>query len=232
MRVVGVRQRDRDHASRPRLHSSSTAARTAAAIAAGPCPAEVFARARRSRRPASSRAQACAVARHRAVERGGVVRIVAGDHLQQAAASSSAVRPNGPDLIERRGERDHAVARDAAVGRLDADDAAERRRLADRAAGVGAERAGAQRRRRRPRPSRPTSRPARASRSHGLRTGPYARVLVRRAHGELVHVELAERGPRPPLAGARDGVPSYGGTQPSRILRRAVVSRPSVTKSP
>ena len=44
------------------------------------------------------------------------------------------------DLIERRGERQQAVAGDAAVGRLQADDAAERRRLADRSAGVGAER--------------------------------------------------------------------------------------------
>ena len=41
-------------------------------------------------------------------------------------------------LVEARGERDHAVARHAAVGRLDAREVGQRRRLADRAAGVGA----------------------------------------------------------------------------------------------
>ena len=39
-------------------------------------------------------------------------------------------------LIERRGERDHAIARAAPIGRLDADRAGERGGLADRAAGV------------------------------------------------------------------------------------------------
>ena len=43
------------------------------------------------------------------------------------------------DLIEARGEGDQAVARNAAVGRLEADDVAERGRLADRAAGIAAE---------------------------------------------------------------------------------------------
>ena len=44
------------------------------------------------------------------------------------------------DLVERRGERDESVARDEAVAGLQPDDAAERGRLADGAAGVGAER--------------------------------------------------------------------------------------------
>ena len=44
------------------------------------------------------------------------------------------------DLIERRGERQQAVARDAAVGRLEADDAAEPGGLPNRSAGVRAER--------------------------------------------------------------------------------------------
>ena len=47
-----------------------------------------------------------------------------------------------PALVERRGEGDHAVARHRAVGRLQPDDSAQRRRLADRAAGVGADRPG------------------------------------------------------------------------------------------
>ena len=45
-------------------------------------------------------------------------------------------------LVERGGEGDHPVARDRAVGGLQADDPAERGGLADRAAGVGADRAG------------------------------------------------------------------------------------------
>ena len=46
----------------------------------------------------------------------------------------------GADLVERRGERHQAVARHPPVGGLQADDAAQRGGLADRAAGVGAER--------------------------------------------------------------------------------------------
>ena len=49
-----------------------------------------------------------------------------------------------PALVERGGEGDHPVARDRAVGRLQADDPAERGGLADRAAGVGADRPGRQ----------------------------------------------------------------------------------------
>ena len=47
-------------------------------------------------------------------------------------------------LVERRGEGDHAVARDRAVGGLEPHDPAERGRLSDRAAGVGADRPGCQ----------------------------------------------------------------------------------------
>ena len=43
------------------------------------------------------------------------------------------------DLVERRGEGDQAVAGNAAVGRLDADDAAEGGRLPDGATGIGAQ---------------------------------------------------------------------------------------------
>ena len=43
-------------------------------------------------------------------------------------------------LVERGGERDHPVAADRAVGRLHADDPAQRGGLADRAAGVGPDR--------------------------------------------------------------------------------------------
>ena len=77
-----------------------------------------------------------------------------------------------PALVERGGEGDHPVARDRAVGRLQADDPAERRRLADRAAGVGADRAGREAAARPRRPSRRRSRLVRAPRSCGLSTGP------------------------------------------------------------
>ena len=70
---------------------------------------------------------------------GRIARIVAGEHFQQQGAVFGRV-PQRADLIERAGERDQAIAADAAVGRLQAGDAAERRRLADRAAGVGADR--------------------------------------------------------------------------------------------
>ena len=46
------------------------------------------------------------------------------------------------DLIDARSERHEAVAADAAVGRLQSDDAAERGRLAHRTAGFRAERRG------------------------------------------------------------------------------------------
>ena len=95
-----------------------------------------------------------------------------------------------PDLVERRGVGDHAVAGDPAVGRLEADDAAVRRRLADRAAGVGAERAEALAARPPPPPSRPTSRPGRASCPTGCGSPPKRRVLGRRAHRELVQLVL------------------------------------------
>jgi hypothetical protein len=44
------------------------------------------------------------------------------------------------DLIERRGEGDEPETADAPIGGLDADDAAERRGLTHRAAGLRAER--------------------------------------------------------------------------------------------
>ena len=75
-------------------------------------------------------------------------------------------------LVERRGEGDHPVAADRAVGRLEADDPAQRGGLADRAAGVGADRprrgaggdgGGASRR---------DEPPGTRVRSHGLSVGP------------------------------------------------------------
>ena len=101
-----------------------------------------------------------------------------------------------PGLIERGGKRDDAPARAAAIGRLDADGRGERRRLADRAAGVGRGRAHAEQRRHRR--GRAAGRAARHQRGVGALAPPRidhraeARGLVRRAHRELVIVELAE----------------------------------------
>ena len=75
------------------------------------------------------------------------------------------------DLVERAGERDQAVAADPAVGRLQPDDAADGGRLADRAAGIGAQRQGA-------RPAAtaaaepPDEPPGTRVSSQGLRVGP------------------------------------------------------------
>ena len=55
------------------------------------------------------------------------------------ARRPSTVRVNGPTWSSEEAKAISAVAGHAAVGRLEADDAAERGRLADRAAGVGAE---------------------------------------------------------------------------------------------
>ena len=53
------------------------------------------------------------------------------------------------DLIERLREGDQAITRDAAISWLQPDNAAQRRRLADGAAGIGAQRGTAHSRRQR-----------------------------------------------------------------------------------
>jgi hypothetical protein len=98
---------------------------------------------------------------------------------------------NHAGLVEARGERDHAVARYAAVGRLDADRTGQRRGLTNRATRI-----------------RPGGGGHEAGRHGGCRTARRAagrtleipRVpdraeiarLVRGAHRELVHVGFAE----------------------------------------
>ena len=108
-----------------------------------------------------------------------------------SAAASLHVAGERTDLVERAGEGDQAVAADRAVGGLQAHHAAQRGRLADGAAGVGAEgpggfgggdagggaATGAAR--------HPVEVP-------GVVRGLIGRVLGGAAHGELVHVELAQ----------------------------------------
>ena len=152
-------------------------------------------------------------------------------------AASRTVLAIGPGLIERRRERDDAPARAAAVGRLDADGAGQRRRLADRAAGIGrgggeAEIGGDGRRRAARRaaghelvgvslPSLPLRRQGDDDRAEGAR-------LVRRAHGELVVVELAEHdGAGVPQVLRRRSIHTCG-LKSSRIFEHAVVRTPLV----
>jgi hypothetical protein len=96
-------------------------------------------------------------------------------------------------LVERGRERHEAVARDPAVGRLGPDGAGDGCRLADRAAGVGAD--GQRRLEEATTAARATAGaagdalevPRVVARAVGA-------VLGRGAHGELVHVRLAEDG--------------------------------------
>ena len=89
---------------------------------------------RRRRRAAPPRRR-----RDRRVDGGRVERVVAGDdRVQQRGVQDGARARAG--LVERGGERDQAVARDAAVRRLHADRAGDGGGLADRPAGVGADR--------------------------------------------------------------------------------------------
>ena len=81
------------------------------------------------------------VIRDRAVGACRVLRIVAGNRLQQDRAILDRPR-HRPGMIEGEGIGVDAGAADQTVSRFQADDAAQRRRAADRAAGIGAERAG------------------------------------------------------------------------------------------
>ena len=75
----------------------------------------------------------------RQTERGRVAGVVADEVTQQQRRVGDRARQRTA-LVQRGGERDHAVAGDRAVGRLQSDDAAQRRRLTDRPAGVRADR--------------------------------------------------------------------------------------------
>src|SRR5208283_4544207 len=114
------------------------------------------------------------------------------------------------DLIETRGESNEPVPRDAAVRRLEADEIAERGRLANRTAGVAAHTdrrfAGGHRR------GRTAARTARdAGEVVRVLRNAERRVLARTAHRELIHVRFADRhatGVEQTLHGSR-GVRGY-----------------------
>ena len=97
-----------------------------------------------------------------------------------------------PDVIEARGEQHDTGARDPAVGRLEPQDAAERRRDADRAVRVGAEtQRNEARRDRRRGAARRAAGHARGVVRVARRT--VVRVLGREAERILVHVETADQ---------------------------------------
>ena len=97
----------------------------------------------------------------------------------------------GPGLVQRGRQRDQPVAAHPAVRRLDADRAGDGGRLPDRAAGVGADRD--RRLERRDRRRRAAAGAAGdAVEVPGVVGRAEGRVLGRAAHGELVHVRLAE----------------------------------------
>ncbi len=130
--------------------------------------------------------------RHAALDAGrGRVAGIAPDHRAEQQGRVGHVTGERPALVERRGEGDHPRAGDRSVGGLEPDDAAERRRLADRAAGVGADRTRSQASRHGG--GRSAGGPARdAIEVPGVADVAVGGVLVRRAHRELVHVGLAE----------------------------------------
>ncbi len=110
----------------------------------------------------------------------------------RSSAASADVARERADLVQAGAVGDEAVAADAAVGGLQADDAAERGRLADGAAGVAAEgrrsQAGGHGR------GRAAGGAARdAARVPGVAGEAGGARLGRRAHRELVHVGLAEQ---------------------------------------
>ena len=139
----------------------------------------------------------------------GRVFIVAPGHRTQHDRGVAHGSRQRSRLIERGSERHHAIARAAPVSRLDADNAGEGGRLADGPAGVGRRRRQAQmrghRRRRAARRSawrQEAALVARQCRAR-LRDAPIGRQprrgdrainrrLIRRAHGELIHVGFAQ----------------------------------------
>ena len=89
----------------------------------------------------------------------GVLGVEPGKHLGEQRRVLDAAREH-TDMIERARQHQRTGARNEAMGRLEADHAAERRRPDHRAVGLRADRARHHVRRRPPRPSRSTSRPA------------------------------------------------------------------------
>ncbi len=130
------------------------------------------------------------VIRYGGIDRGRIPRVKARHHGKQRCRIFDAACQHAA-LVERARERNHAKARNAPVAGLEARDSTKRRGLAHRSAGVGTGR-------RRCQPGGDRSRrAARAATRHrllvpGIANGAVVGRLVRRTHGKLVHIRLAE----------------------------------------
>ena len=127
---------------------------------------------------------------YRREQRGRVAWVMAGDHLVQQCGVEDRARARAA-LIQRRRAGHQAVARHRSVGRFDPDGRGQRSRLADGTAGVRADgQRGLERRERgRAAAAGTAGHPVGVPRVAGRAVGG---VLRRGAHGELVHVGLAE----------------------------------------
>ena len=150
---------------------------------------------------------------------------MAGDDVEEQRRVGDRRRER-PDLVERAGERDQPVAGHPPVGRLDADRAAQRGGLADRAAGVGAQREGAK-------PAAtaaaepPLDPPGTRNVSLGLAVGPNAEFSVDEPIANSSQLVLPTT--TPPAAWMRSTVVAvYGGSHPARIREPQVVATPRV----
>ena len=166
----------------------------------------------------------------RLVKAGRVHRILARDHREQQGGVPDAPRER-PDRVERGRERDQPVPADQPVGRLEPHHPRERRRLPNRAAGVGPERPHGLPRRDQASRDRRRAAAARAA-GHQVEVPRVVdrserRVLVRRPHRELVAVGLAEQHPSvgPQALPGRAVVRRDVGLQDLRSARRGHAPR-------
>ena len=158
----------------------------------------------------------------RPIDRGGVHRIVAAHGIvgERSVFDRSCKRS---DLVEARRERNQAVPRDLAIGWFEADQITERGRLANRTAGIAADRW-----------SLHTTNGCRrsAARTPGTRPGSYGlRVTPSAEFSHELPIANSSRfvlpiGMQPASRRRATAVAVYGATQCSRILLPAVVRVP------
>ena len=134
--------------------------------------------------------QRLAVVVHRLVGAGRVHRVVPGQHLQRNGRVLHAAR-QGPAVVQRPGQREHAVLGDAAVGGFQPHGAAPGGRYEDGAARAGAQ--GQPREARRDGRTRARRRSARnMGQIPGVAGGGKRQVGAGRANGEFVRGQLAQ----------------------------------------
>ncbi len=128
---------------------------------------------------------------HRSVDRSRIERVVTGQDFQQQGGVFGGAGER-PDLIQAAGEGDQPESAHAAVSGFEPSHAAQSGRLSDRAAGVGAH--GQRRHRGGHRGGRSAAGTAgNALEIPGVAGQLKGRIFVRAAHGELVHVGLADQ---------------------------------------